>query len=43
MALLYHTNMETYFALFLFVALLTVFTFDASRKRRDFLQDKKRA
>jgi hypothetical protein len=35
--------METIFALFLFISLLTVFTIDASRKRREFLQNQSRA
>lgn len=35
--------METYFASFLFLSLLTVFTIDASRKRREFLQSQNRA
>jgi len=35
--------METYFALFLFISLLTVFSVDASRKRREFLQRQNRA
>jgi len=40
---MYDTNMETIVALFLLLSLLTVFSVDASRKRREFLQKKVRA
>jgi hypothetical protein len=39
---MYHTGMETIVAL-LSISLLTVFSLDASRKRREFLQKQSRA
>lgn len=35
--------METIFALFLLISLLTVFSVDGFRKRRDYLQNQSRA
>jgi hypothetical protein len=35
--------METYFALFLLISLLTVFSIDATRKRRELMQRQNRA
>lgn len=35
--------METIFATFLFFSLLTVFSVDGFRKRRDYLQNQRRA
>jgi hypothetical protein len=35
--------METFFAIFLFFTLLSVFGFDASRKRREYIRKQDRA
>lgn len=40
---MYHGGMETIIASALFVSLVTVFSIDASRKRREFLHKQNRA
>lgn len=40
---MYHTHMETIIASVLFICLVTVFSVDASRKRREYLRKQNHA